>query len=113
MLLEATWRVGLLDSASNSAEAAGTSADLQITVGSSVCSYEIDSQTGLSSITYKTTGTSSTREIELQPSLTGIASTRTKNTLFACPSGSSTGTYTGNSTVTGSSSSNHVGIFVD
>jgi hypothetical protein len=90
-----------------------TSTGIQITVGN-ICRYEIDTQTSLGSIEYKNKGTSSTREVELVPSVTGITSTRTTSDFpFLCPNGSSTGTYTGNSTVTGSSGSGHVGVFVD
>jgi hypothetical protein len=91
-----------------------TSTGIQFTVGDSFCKYEIDSQTGLGTIKYVNKGTSSTREIELQPSVTSITIVRTKDSFLSlCPSGSSTGTYTGNSTLTGVSPSGHVGIFVD
>jgi hypothetical protein len=91
-----------------------TSTGIQFTVGNSLCKYEIDSQTGLGTIKYVNKGTSSTREIELQPSITSITIARTWSTFPSiCPSGSSTGTFTGNSSLTGVSPSGHVGIFVD
>jgi hypothetical protein len=108
----------VLDLANSSTKGSGdlecpTSTGIQITVGS-ICRYEIDSQTSLGSIEYKNKGTSSTREVELVPSVTGITSTRTTSDFpFLCPNGSSTGTYTGNSVVTGSSGSGHIGGFVD
>lgn len=90
-----------------------TSTGIQITVGS-ICTYEIDSQTGLGNITYTNTGTSTTREIIFEPNITSITSTRTTSDFpFLCPAGSSSGTYTGLSTVTGFSGSGHIGIFVD
>lgn len=86
---------------------------IEITVGNT-CRYEIDSQSSLGTITYANKGTSSTREVELQPNVTGITSTRTTSDFpFLCPNGSATGTYTGNSTVTGKVGANHVGVFVD
>jgi hypothetical protein len=90
-----------------------TSTGIQIKVGS-ICTYELDSQTGLGTVKYVNKGTSSTRELELQFSLTGITSTRTTNDFpFLCPNGSSTGTYTGTVVETGSKSGSHVGIWVD
>jgi hypothetical protein len=87
---------------------------IEITVGN-ICRYKISTQTSLGSIEYKNKGTGSTREIELVPSVTGITSTRTTSDFpFLCPGGSSTGTYTGNSVVTGfTSTSTHIGVFVD
>jgi hypothetical protein len=90
-----------------------SSTGIQYKIGS-LCTYEIDSQTGLGTVKYVNTGTGSTREIELQFSLTGITSTRTTNDFpFLCPAGSNEGTYTGTVVETGSKSGSHVGIWVD
>jgi hypothetical protein len=90
-----------------------TATGIQITVGS-ICSYELDTQTGLGVVQYANRGTSSTKEIEVRPSVTGITSTRpTHDFPFVCPAGSSEGAYTGNFAFTGVSGSGHVGIFVD
>lgn len=91
-----------------------TSTGIQLTIGS-LCTYEIDSQTGLGSTTFKNTGTSSTREILVEPNITGMVITRTTNDFpFLCPAGGSEGTYVGNSTMTGETESgSHVGVYVD
>ena len=83
-----------------------------ITVGS-ICTYTIGTQTGLSSVSFKNTGSGTTREIIVEPNVTGIKSTLTTNDFF-CPTPGS-GTYTGNSVSTGENSAGtaHIGIFVD
>lgn len=86
---------------------------IEITVGSR-CRYEIDTQTGLGSIAYSNTGTSTTQEIVVSPGLSSITSTRTKSEFpFMCPAGSTEGTYVGGMTITGENAGSHVGIFVD
>lgn len=86
---------------------------MKIKVGS-LCTFEIGSQTSRGSVSYSNTGTSSTREVEFSFSLTGISSTRTTNHFpFLCPSGSTEGTWTGFTRVTGENGGNHTGFFVD
>ena len=90
-----------------------SSTGIQITVGS-LCTYEIDTQTGLSSVSFTNNGSSTTGEVGIVPNVKSISSTRTTNDFpFLCPTGSSEGTYTGTSSVTGENSGNHVGVFVD
>lgn len=89
-----------------------TATGIQITVGS-ICTYEIDSQTGLNTVNYSNTGSGTTREVNLNPNVGGITSQRTTNHFF-CPAAGNTGTYSGTSTVTGrSAGGSHVGVFVD
>jgi hypothetical protein len=84
---------------------------IEIEVGS-ICKYTIGTQTDLSSVTFKTTGSGTTREVIVEPNIDGITSTRTTNDFF-CPA-SGLGTYTGNVTTTGENGpGDHVGIFVD
>jgi hypothetical protein len=84
---------------------------IEINVGS-ICRYTIGSQNNLGTVSFKNTGAGSTREVIVEPKVTGITSTRTTNDFF-CPAAGSTGTYTGTSTVTGTSGGAHVGVFVD
>jgi hypothetical protein len=87
-------------------------AKIEVEIGK-ICEYQIGTQTGLSSVTFKNTGSGTTREVIVEPNVKGITSTRTTNDFF-CPAADSTGTYTGNLTVTGETSGGtHVGIFVD
>jgi hypothetical protein len=82
------------------------------TVGS-ICRYTIGSQNNLGVVHFSNVGAGATREIEVEPTLTGITWTRTTNDFF-CPAGGNTGTYTGNSTITGEDvNGNHVGVTVD
>jgi hypothetical protein len=84
---------------------------IEIEVGN-ICKYTIGTQTGLSSVSFKTTGSGATREVIAEPNIDGIVSTRTTNDFF-CPA-SGLGTYTGSVTTTGETAEgNHVGIFVD
>ena len=80
----------------------------------SICTYEIGTQTGLGSITYKNVGAGTTREVIVEPNLGGVTWTRITNDFF-CPAGGSTGTYVGNSTITGENAAGteHIGVFVD
>jgi hypothetical protein len=85
---------------------------IEIKVGS-ICTYKIGTQTGLSSVNFKNTGSGTTREVIVEPAVKGIKSTLTTNDFF-CPAAGSTGTYTGTSTTTGETAGGvHVGIFVD
>jgi hypothetical protein len=85
---------------------------MEIKVGS-ICTYTIGTQTGLGSVSFSNVGSGSTREIALSTNVTGLTSTRTTNDFF-CPAAGSTGTFTGNLTMTGESAGgNHIGIFVD
>jgi hypothetical protein len=86
---------------------------IEIKVGS-ICTYTIGTQTGLSSVSFKNTGSGTTREVIAEPNVKGITSTRTTNDFF-CPAGGSTGTYTGTSTGTGETAGggSHIGVFVD
>jgi hypothetical protein len=85
---------------------------IEITVGS-ICKYTIGTQTGLSSVSFKNTGSGTTREVIVEPTVKGLTSTRTTNDFF-CPAAGSTGTYIGSATITGESAEGaHIGIFVD
>jgi hypothetical protein len=85
---------------------------IEITVGS-ICKYTIGTQTGLSSVNFKNTGSGTTREVVVEPNVKGIVSTRTTNDFF-CPAGGSTGTYVGSSNTTGETAEGvHIGVFVD
>jgi hypothetical protein len=82
------------------------------TVGS-ICRYTIGSQNNLGVLHFSNVGTGNTEEIEIEPTVTGITSTRTTNDFF-CPAGGNTGTCTGNWTITADDGfGNHVGITVD
>lgn len=90
-----------------------TSTGMLLTVGT-LCTYEFDSQTGLETVDARNLGTSSTREVELDGQLAGITSTRTTNdSPFICPPASSSGVYSGSTTLTGSTENTHRGFFVD
>lgn len=89
---------------------------IEIRVGS-LCTYRISTQTGLTgSITYRNvnkTGEPQHREIEAEPEVGSIVSTRVTNHFpFLCPAGSNEGFYRGNAIVRGVSGT-QVGIFVD
>jgi hypothetical protein len=86
---------------------------IEITVGS-ICKYTIRSQfVSTSAASFKNIGTMTTGEVIVEPNVKGIKSTLVTNDFF-CPGGGSTGTYTGNSTITGENAEGkHVGIFVD
>lgn len=86
---------------------------IEITVGS-ICKYTIGTQTGLSSVKFSNKGTGTTREVVVEPNVEGITSTRTTNDFF-CPAGGTTGTYVGNATTTGETTTGttHIGVFVD
>jgi hypothetical protein len=89
-----------------------TGKSVEVIVGN-ICKYTIGTQTGLSSVNFKNTGSGTTREIVVEPNVMGIKSTLTTNDFF-CPSAGSTGTYRGSFTLTGMTASfTHVGIFVD
>lgn len=105
--LSASKTVGTIDY-----EGSGTEV-IEIRIGS-ICTYTIGTQTGLSSVTYKNIGSGTTREIIVEPNVTGITSTRTTNDLF-CPAAGSAGTYKGNFTLTGENEAGtaHIGVFVD
>ncbi|MFL5834486.1 MAG: hypothetical protein ACJ76B_10990 [Solirubrobacterales bacterium] len=80
----------------------------------SICRYTIGTQTGLGSLSFKNTGSGTTREIIVEQNLKGITSTRTTNDFF-CPAGGSTGNLTGNWSMTGENAAgtSHTGIFLD
>jgi hypothetical protein len=83
-----------------------------ISVGS-ICRYTIGSQNNLGVVHFTNVGSGQTEEVEVEPTVAGITSTRTTNDFF-CPAGGSTGTYTGNSTITGEDvNGNHVPVTVD
>lgn len=88
-------------------------AKIEIEIGK-ICEYQIGTQTGLSSVSFKNTGSGTTREVIVEPNVSGITSTLTTNDFF-CPAAGSTGTYTGAATVTGENNAGtaHIGIFVD
>jgi hypothetical protein len=85
---------------------------MEFIVGS-ICKYTTGTQTKLATPSYQNTGTGSTKEIRIAPNVSGVIWTRTTNDFF-CPSGGTTGTYTGNFTLTGENAlGNHVGVFVE
>lgn len=89
-----------------------TSTGIQLRV-ENLCSWEIDSQTGLSKVKYATKSPSTASEIEVQPEVSSISSLRTTSHFpFLCAAGSKEGTLTGNSLLTGSAGS-HVNLSVD
>lgn len=82
-----------------------------------LCTYRIGAQAGLTgSLTYRNvnnTGEPQHREIEVEPKVGSIVSTRvTHHFPFICPAGSTEGAYIGNAIVRGVSGT-QVGIFVD
>lgn len=86
---------------------------ITIKIGS-ICTYTVGSQSGLNSVSFKNTGSGTTKEIIVEPNVGGISSTRTTNDLF-CPAAGAAGTYKGNSTITGENAAGteHIGVFVD
>jgi hypothetical protein len=82
-----------------------------ITFSAVGCTVTVGAQTGLSKVSYSTTGTTTTREIVVSPAVTNIK----YHTGTGCPGGTvngTTGTYeNGKSTVTGESGAKHVGVF--
>lgn len=85
---------------------------IEITIGS-LCTYKIDTQTGLSAVNFKNKGAGTTREVELEPVVNGITSTLITNDSILCTAASNEGTYRGKSLVTGENAGVHVGVFVD
>jgi hypothetical protein len=81
-----------------------------VTVGS-ICRYSIYAILSLNSVSFKNTGSGTTRGIVVEPNVKGLEVERTTNDFF-CPAGGKTGTYTGNFTLTGTAGG-HIGIFVD
>jgi hypothetical protein len=85
---------------------------MEFVIGS-ICRYTIGTQTGLGSVSFKNTGSGTTREVIVEQNLKGISSTRVTNDFF-CPAGGSTGTRTGSWNLTGETAEGvHIGIFVD
>lgn len=114
---ECRWDLNLADNETTGAVdiECPTATGIQITIGS-ICRYEIDTQTGLGSVTYTNVGTSSTRELEMHLSLTGVTTTRTTNDFpFLCPAGSSSGVWTGTVRMTGENTAGtkHIGLYSD
>jgi hypothetical protein len=78
------------------------------------CKVSVGAQNGLSAIAYKTIGTTTTREITVEPNVTGIS----YHTGTGCPNGGtvnkSDGTYKGGDvdvTATSEATGKHVGLF--
>jgi hypothetical protein len=89
-----------------------TSKVIELEAGN-ICRYTIGTQTGLSSVNFKNTGSGTTREVIVEPNVKGIIVARVTNHFF-CPAGGSIGTYTGSFIMTGETAGGtHVGIFVD
>jgi hypothetical protein len=86
----------------------------EITLTSSKCTIHVPPQTGLAKIEGVNLGTAMTREIKLTLELGGIQYKHTKgNGTGKCTTGEgSTGTLTGDVTVTASRNGTHVGIFL-
>jgi hypothetical protein len=77
----------------------------------SICTWTVGSQTGLKSVTFKNTGSGSTREVIMEPHITGIVGTLETNDFF-CPAGGTTGAYSGSWRVTAESGAgSHLGIW--
>jgi hypothetical protein len=77
----------------------------------SICTWTVGTQTGLSSVGFKNTGSGSTREVIIEPNIKGIKGTLETNDFF-CPAGGSTGTFSGNYNVTAESlAGSHLGIW--
>ena len=89
-----------------------TGKEITITIGSSgsLCIYHIPPQT-IGEVHYENIGTGTTREITINPTVTGITSTRTGSVF--CPAAGNEGSYEGHITVTGFNPGTgaHVGIF--
>jgi hypothetical protein len=84
--------------------------------GIAKCILHVPTQSGLGTITYKNTGATTTREVEIEANLSGLKYKHTAGTgLGSCSTGSATtGTYVGKAIVTGETDggSTHVGIFL-
>jgi len=91
-------------------------------VGVTKCIVHVPAQTNKGVVTYKNTGSLTTREVEVEANITGLTYTWTKGTgLGACTVAekaegeSSTGSYTGKALITGekdNGGTEHVGIFL-